>query len=424
MRSTAKNALVLSAGLVAACGSDDGSSDTPSGTGGSAAIGDAGGGSSGAGVAECFGEPLPARAEASLTRPEAPAGLESYVPTSGWRTASPAEVGMSDSGVEAALAFDVQGAGTEGLLIVRHGYVVGERYFGSFGETSTHESFSMAKSFTSALIGIAIDAGLLSGTDERICGYYDEWDCSDASDLRSTITVDDAMNIRTGLQWQEDWRGLGAPNDAFSADILATALARPVVEEPGTHQRYSTGDPALLTQVIQGATGRTVFEYATEQIFAPLGIESVSWASDSRGWTTAYAGLALSVRDFAKFGLLYLQEGAWDGEQLVPSEWVHRTTQPVDYCAEQYRYLWHVNAPMRLGAPDPTCPEIIGCRPLDVAELPGDAYFAEGAFGQAIYVVPSADVVAVRVATDPLDSGLWDAVSRTFLGLVLDAVID
>jgi CubicO group peptidase (beta-lactamase class C family) len=273
-------------------------------------------------------------------------------------------------------------------------------------------------------VGIAIDEGLLSGTEERICEYYDEWACDDPADRRGLITVDHAMNIRTGIQWEEDWRGIGAPNDAFTPDILGRALMRPVVEEPGSHLRYSTGDPALLTGVIQGATGRTVLEYANEKLFAPLGIADASWASDSAGRTTAYAGLGLTTRDFAKFGQLFLQDGMWDGQSIVPSSWVVRTTQPDDRCEEQYRYLWHINPPMRLGVPDPDCEEILGCEPLEFADLPGEAYFAEGAFGQAVYVIPSQDIVAVRYASDPLSSDLWDEVSRVFLGLVLDAVVD
>lgn len=373
-------------------------------------------------VRECFGEPLPSRATASLVRPLPPAALEPYVPTAGFRHVDPEAAGMSAAGVEAALSFTVAGAVTEGLLIVRHGYIVGERYFGSFTEGATHESYSMAKSVTSALIGIAIEEKLLSGREERICKYYEQWSCDDPSDRHGKITVDHALNIRTGIQWAEDWRRLGAPNDAFGNDILSLALLRPVVDEPGTHLRYSTGDPALLTAVIQKTTGRTVLQYANEKIFAPLGIEGVSWASDASGRTTAFSGLKLTVRDYAKLGLLFLQGGAWDGEQLVPAHWVHETTQPDDRCAEQYRDLWHINPPMRLGKPDPACPEILGCKPLSVANLPGDIFFAEGAFGQAIYIIPSQDIVAVRVANDPLNSELWDEVSRVFLTLVLDAV--
>jgi CubicO group peptidase (beta-lactamase class C family) len=418
--------LSLAASLAIGCGDAE-----SSGTDGTPDAGGAGGADNGGGgtggteaVTECFGNPLPERAIASLVRPAPPASLDAYAPTAGWRMASPEQVGMDPAAVEAALSFTVPGAATQGLLIVRHGHIVGERYFPGFEQSTPHESFSMAKSVTSALVGIAIEAGLLSGTEERICEYYDEWDCNDASDLRSTITIHHAMNISTGLQWVEDWRAGSVGNDAFNPDILGTALSRPVVDEPGTRMRYSTGDPALLTGVIQGATGRTVLDYANERIFGPLGISGVAWASDAQGRTTAYAGLSLTVRDFAKFGLLYLQEGNWDGEQLVPADWVRETTQPDDYCVDQYEDLWHINASMRLGTPDPSCPEIVGCRPLDVADLPGDAYFAEGAFGQGIYVIPSRDIVAVRVAMDALDSNVWDEVSRTFLGLILDAVVE
>lgn len=372
---------------------------------------------------ECFGEALPARAVASLQRPPLPAGLEPYAKSAGLRQVEPTAAGMTAAGVEAALSFTVPRAVTEALLIVRHGYIVGERYFGSFSQTQTHESYSMAKSVTSALIGIAIDENKLSGTDEKLCPYYaDQWRCDDPADLHGAITIDHAMNIRTGIQWQEDWRSISAPNDALRGDILNLALSRPVVDAPGSHLRYSTGDPALLSAVVQKATGRSVLAYANEKLFGPLGIDTVAWAADAAGRTNAYANLSLTARDYAKFGLLYAQDGEWDGKRVVPADWVARTTQPEDRCTEQYRYLWHINPPIRLGTPDPDCAEIIGCRPTKLAELPGDIFFAEGAFGQGIYIIPSQDIVAVRLAMDPLDSALWDEVSRTFLSLILDAV--
>jgi CubicO group peptidase (beta-lactamase class C family) len=263
----------------------------------------------------------------------------------------------------------------------------------------------------------------LPGTEKRLCEVYDAWDCADESDPRSRITVDHVMNISSGLEWREDWRSGSTTNDVFRAfpNVVDFTLSRQAVTEPGTEMRYSTGDPSLLTGVLQDATGRTASAFAQEEIFAPLGLPALPWASDAQGRTTTYAGLQATALEYAKLGFLYLRRGEWDGEQIVPAEWVARTTQPVDRCAGVYRYLWHINAPIRLGVADPACTEIIGCPPLAVADLPADAYFAEGVLGQFIFVIPSQDLVVVRLAQDDAGSEHWDEWAREFLLRLLAA---
>jgi nucleotide-binding universal stress UspA family protein len=169
----------------------------------------------------------------------------------------PAMLGLDAAKLGAAVDLDTSTSSSQAVLVVRHGYIAAEKYFGTFGASSQHESFSMAKSFSSALIGIAIEQGLLSGTDEKLCTYYpDDWDCADTADPRSRITIEHAMNVSTGLRWSENWRSdATGTNDAYNFNLLSTALGREAVEEPGTRMRYSTGDPALLSGVLQGATG-------------------------------------------------------------------------------------------------------------------------------------------------------------------------
>lgn len=97
------------------------------------------------------------------------------------------------------------GSNTNGLVVIRKSHIAGEAYFGDFNSNSKHIHHSMAKSFTGALVGIAIDKGLIKGLDERICQYYDGWDCNDKDDLRSKNTLRHAMTLTTGLKWHEDW---------------------------------------------------------------------------------------------------------------------------------------------------------------------------------------------------------------------------
>jgi CubicO group peptidase (beta-lactamase class C family) len=374
---------------------------------------------------DCDQLDVPPRARATWKLPPR-AALAPVVPADDFATATPAEAGFNGAGLEEALSFSLPASHTEGILVVRHGYVVAERYFGSFTASTRHESYSVAKSFTSLLVGIAIDRGLLAGTDERICSHYSEWDCGDGADPRSRITVAHAMNLETGLEWSEDWRtGATTPNDVFLAgsDLLGYVLSRRVVEEPGTHQRYSTGDPALLTAVIQDATGKTALDFAREALLGPIGASGIQWASDAKGRTTTYAGIQATVREFARMGLLVARGGKWGDTAVVSKDWIERTTRAVEPCKETYRYLWHVNAPMRLGDPDPSCPDLVGCMPKKAADLPSEAFFALGVAGQMILVVPSADLVAVRVAQDGFTgSENWDGYARGLLERLLAAL--
>jgi len=376
----------------------------------------------------CDGKPLPPRARAKqppfAVGPEA-AGLPAYWPTSGWRSETPAKLGFDPHKLEQALALKTPYTNTQALMVIRHGYVAAEQYFGGFTATTRHESYSMAKSYTSALVGIAIDEGKLASTNERVCSAYPEqWRCDDATDARSRITVDHAMNLMTGLQWQEDWRSTATGrNDAYAFNMLDTVLARKATEEPGIRRRYSTGDPALLSGVLQKATGMTVYRYAKEKLFDVIGTPDVRWNSDSKGRTTSYAGLQATARDYAKLGYLYLQKGRWDGKQVVPAAWVDKTTRAEKPCEDWNRYLWHQNLHVRLGTQDPACDGIF-CAPTELADLPPDGFFAEGVNGQFVFVIPSADLVVVRLAADMPGSERWDDYARGFLTALLDAVRD
>jgi CubicO group peptidase (beta-lactamase class C family) len=381
-------------------------------------------------VTECDGKMLPPRAIASTTPHmigPAAAGLPEYFPTDGWQSMSPEMLGLDPVKLDAAINFETGGSNTQAVFVVRHGYVAAEEYFGATTAGTRHESYSMAKSFSSTLIGIAIDQGLVASTDEKLCQYYPTyWDCADTTDLRSKITIDHAMNIRTGLQWTENWRSdASGPNDAVSSFVvgmLETALSREAVEEPGTNMRYSTGDPALLSGVFEMAAGKSALEYGRDVLFGPLGMTGIQWSSDAQGRTNTFANMQGTAEEYAKLGLLFLNKGTWDGEQVVSEAWVDQTTQGPEPCEDWYRYLWHQNPPVRLGAQPDSCTEL-HCTPTEYADLPPDMFFAEGINGQFIFVIPSTDMVVVRLANDAPGSEYWDEYAAEFLRLMLEAVM-
>jgi CubicO group peptidase (beta-lactamase class C family) len=381
----------------------------------------------------CDGHPLPPRARTAPARgavgAEAAlaAGLPPYWPTDDWQAREPAALGFDPQKLAAALDLASPETSTQALLVVRRGYIAAERYTEEGGVMTQHISYSMAKSFASALRGIAIEQGKIASVDEKLCQYYpDTWKCDDPGDPHGKITIHHAVTLTTGIEWQEDWRTGHNGAVGVAGGFVQTALSRPVVDEPGTKQRYSTGDPALLQAVLERATGTGVFEYAQDVLLGPIGIRGLQW----NGATSS--GILASAREYAKFGYLYLNQGTWDGRQVVPAQWVENTTRVLndkdpepdpDPCHDWYYYLWHVNLPNRLGSgvDDPACP-VQFCNATTYADLPRDGFFAEGIRGQFIFVIPSADLVVVRLATDPGGIERSDAYARELLVAILDAI--
>jgi len=336
----------------------------------------------------------------------------SYWPTEGWRTCRPEAVGMNSVKLAATMEYTATPEyDTEGVVVIKDGYIVAEAYLGAFRRDSTHVSHSMAKSFTSALVGIAIDQKLIPGVDEKLCRYYDTWDGNDKDDLRSRITIRHALTLTSGLKWQEDWSKWDpATNDALkmgaSGRFVKYMSDRAGLHEPGQRFTYSTGDPMLLSLVIRKASGMSALDYARKHLFGPLGIRGARWEEDKDGYTATAWGLHATVRDFAKFGYLYLKKGRWEDRQIVPEPWVAQSTRTDASVRmwDAYGYLWHVNLPVRLGARG--------------SIIPADGYMAEGVLGQNTVVIPSRNLVIVKVA-DERDSHLDLA---RFVTMVLDSI--
>ncbi len=263
---------------------------------------------------------------------------------------------------------------TQSVVVVRHGVIVGEWYAEGVGESSFGTSWSVAKSFTSALVGIAIEEGLIESVDVSMTEFLPEWNGTQKED----ITLRDVLSMASGLRWNESYD----PTDLSSSDIiqmillsedhLAYAVSRPVEVPPGTRFLYSSGDTMLLSGALEFVTGDNAGAYAREKLFDPIGMSPVDWWMDFVGSTATYCCMDTPARQFAKFGLLYLRGGEWDGVQVVPPEWVEISTSPS--VASFYGYQWW----------------------LDVTPGGRDVYSARGHDGQYVYVVPNLDLVVVR----------------------------
>lgn len=335
--------------------------------------------------------------------------LGEYWPTSGWRTCRPEEVGMDSARLERAYEYASNPAvRNQALLVVKRGYVVAEAYLRGFGPTSRHESYSVAKSFTSALVGIAIERSLLAGTAERVSRFFPAWQAPGTEPAKGEMTVRHLLTMSSGLQWnEEDYYGDTRDNDAFRMgeqdDFVAYVLAKPSERAPGTLWRYSSGDSMLLSGILQEAAGVSAFRFASAELLAPLGLGGVQWSSDRAGHTVGGWGVQATAREFAKFAYLYLRRGRWEGRQVVPEAWVAESLQPVSARVDFYGYQWWL------------APALDG---YQGSAVPADTFLAWGIYGQQLFVIPSRDLVVVRLADDP-GSPAWSEVE--FLTRILEA---
>ena len=347
-----------------------------------------------------------------------------YWPTYGWKSCLPEEVGMDSDLLLRAYDYaanpDVY---TRGLVIIRRGYIVGEAYFGNFDLYSRHPSYSVAKSFMSALIGIGIDQRIFESVDEPISHYYPELNQKKGMRVRSylpgdlsssgskrKITIENLLTMTSGLEWNEDDLNNLIANDvvlmALQDNYAQYVLSKPIIHDPGTVWNYSSGDPMLLSGLFNRVLGISAFQFGLEHLFSPIGIPQIIWENDPVGQTIGGWGIEATVREYAKFGYLYSKGGEWEDRQIVPGNWIYQSVQPVSENVNNYGYLWWLR------------PSLGG---YDGSLIPDDTFFARGLFTQEIFVIPSKDLVIVRMADD-LTSNEWNEVD--FLTIILESLLD
>ena len=305
------------------------------------------------------------------------AGQAARAGTAGWQTAPPAAVGMDAATLDGACDYALQPEHhTQGVVVIRGGKLVDECYAPGEGPRSWAASWSVAKSYASTLIGIAIDQGKIPGLDVSMADYFPDW----AGTPKAAMTLRDVVTMSSGLQWNEDY----SPTDALDSDVikmglaadqLAYAAARPLAHTPGTVWNYSSGDAMLLSGVIAKATGMSAGDYAQQVLFGPLGMKQVEWWTDAAGHTLTYCCNDTTSRDFARLGLLFANHGVWDGRQIVSAKWVADAFEPVPDSDGVYGYMWWIT---------------------HLPDVDGPVYMANGFDGQFIFIVPSLDLVVVR----------------------------
>jgi CubicO group peptidase (beta-lactamase class C family) len=332
-----------------------------------------------------------------------------YWPTADWRTCRPEDVGMDSRFLYSAYEYAASSAFvTEGMLVVRRGYVVGEEYFRGYGATTRFASYSVAKSFLSAVVGVAIGRGEIPGVDQPAWPYFDAWKAPGTDERKRAITVRHLLTMRSGLRFTDassgGWEGTDIEGILNAPDSVAYVLGLPSVAEPGTRWNYSSGDSILLSGIVQAVTGRSVLDFGREHVFERIGLQALTWSSDPAGHTIGGWGIGATVREYARFGYLYLKNGTWNGEALVPDSWIRESLAPASPSVTWYGFQWWLTPSF---SNDPRNP------------VPADTFAAQGLYLQKIFVVPSRDLVVVRVGTDQGPSTWSDT---EFLGRILSSI--
>ena len=322
----------------------------------------------------------------------------------GWQTASVADVGINPvwmtkmlesiyTGQQSDETFTVPGRGAKylgihNILIVKDGRLVFEEYFYYQSPYSKHEVASITKSFTSLLVGLAIEHGYLEGVDQKIMTFFPEYlPLQGADEQVEEITIEDLLTMRHG--WEcDDWDPAsrtyyGKDHPLDRSDVVETILYFPMESSPGSSFSYCTSASYVLNAILIKVRGMELSSFAEQSLFGPLGIESVTWLPFLGGWAEIGGVQYMRPRDMAKIGLLVLQNGNWEGEQIIPEDWIRLSTQEhVSLDADTpswgkgYGYLWRVGNP-----------RIVGSRVQSV--------YAMGGWQQVIAIFPKLNMVVV-----------------------------
>ncbi|QNJ97426.1 serine hydrolase domain-containing protein [Constantimarinum furrinae] len=262
--------------------------------------------------------------------------------------------------------------GTVAFLIIKNDSIWYEHYAEAYGTSSQTNSFSMAKSITTILLGKAIADGYISGIDQEVGDFFSKY-------KGSGMTVGDLSSMASGLNWDESYTSPFSitARSYYDDDLAETILGLEVVEKPGTYFKYLSGNTQLLAMVIEKAVGKPLPDYLNESLWQPLGMEKPAlWQLDDaeNRLVKAYCCIASNARDFGRFGKLFKDKGLWNGQQLIDSSFVQLASKPRFPESPEYGYgFWlsdHLNK---------------------------DIFVMRGILGQYVITIPEDDIIIIRL---------------------------
>jgi CubicO group peptidase (beta-lactamase class C family) len=273
------------------------------------------------------------------------------------------------------------------IVVVDHGRIAAERYASGFSPTTPLLGWSMTKSVVAGLVGVLVKEGRLAL--DQPAG----WPAADSG--RERIRIADLLAMSSGLRFNEAY---GAVSDVtrmlyLQPDMAGFARAQPPEHPAGEFWSYSSGTANILSRLVQDAAGRLGAAYPTEKLFKPLGVTSATMETDEDGTLVGSSYMYAAARDWARYGLFLLQDGVWQGQELLPRGYVTMMAAPVAASRGQYGHglvwLWGSDAVMP------------GKNPDAAFGIPADTYWMEGHDGQSTAIIPSRQLVIVRLGLTP-----------------------
>jgi CubicO group peptidase (beta-lactamase class C family) len=317
---------------------------------------------------------------------------QTYWPTQGWRTSTPEEQGLDSAKLAEGLqAIQKQNSQIDSLLVIRNGSVVLDAYFYKpYDGTYPHDLASVTKSVMTTLIGIATDQGKIR-LDQPMVSFFPDRSIANLDARKERVTVRHLAGMVNGFAsgcLAGDEVTLNAMRS--TPDWVQATLDRKMVREPGSEFCYDSPGMHLLSAILQKATGMTALDFARKNLFEPLGISDVIWESDPQGYSHGWGDLHLRPRDAARLGYLWLNQGVWEGKQIISAAWVEDAVKPHTKTGkDDYGYGWGVSE---------------------------DSYYAFGRGGQTIKVMPALNAIVVTTG-----SGFeYDEISPYLIAAVVD----
>ncbi|MBC8265746.1 MAG: serine hydrolase [Flavobacteriales bacterium] len=270
--------------------------------------------------------------------------------------------------------------GTVAYLVIKNDSIIFEQYWNGYSADSASNSFSMAKSWISTLVGVAIKEGKIESVDQKVCNFLPEFCEGD----NSKITIKHLLTMSSGLDWDEDYHDpLGQTAEAyFAPNLKDQMLGLKAIETPGKIFKYHSSCTQLLAFIVEAATGKSVSEYASNKLWKPMGAKHPAlWNTDKKGGDEkAFCCINSNARDFARLGKLYMHKGNWGGNQILDSLYVKDATSVADLVDENgnintnYGYqFWMTNY-----------------KNMHI-------YYARGLWGQYVICIPEKDMIVVRL---------------------------
>ncbi|MBA7579553.1 hypothetical protein ES708_21424 [subsurface metagenome] len=311
---------------------------------------------------------------------------DSYYPNDEWRISTPEEQGVDSKKILEMLQ-NIQSSTLDfhNILIIRNGYIITEAYWAPYHKNTTHNIKSASKSIISTLVGIALEKKYLNNLDQKISEFYPEYV---KGPLKQVISLRDLLTMTGGFDWMED-----AGPSPFDLDNWNRI---PMRDKPGKTFEYNTMMTHMMSAILAKAAGENTKVFANKWLFEPLGIKDYQWTKTEDGIYHGGSDIFLTPRDMAKFGYLFLNNGQWNEKQIVPKEWVKKsTTKKVNIPADDlyatglnYGYWWWIQE---------------------------KAYMAWGAGGQYIIVSPDINLVVVFTADGFDNINLYEIFMKLFL---------